>query len=82
MHADLERDRLMYWRFDGSKHEPKLPPDAGSYNCEGPPLALLDLIQGKETSNLSPMELGARTVEVLAAAYRSIESGSAERVGV
>ncbi len=82
LHADLERDRLMYWRFDGPKCEPKLPPNAGSYNCEGPPLALLDLIQGKETSNLSPMELGARTVEVLAAAYRSITSGSVERVGV
>ena len=80
LHADLERDRLMYWRSDGEKQEPTLPINAGSYHCEGPPLTLLDLIIGRTTENMSSMELGARTVEVLSAAYRSIGSGALEGV--
>lgn len=80
LHADLERDRLMFWRFDGEKQEAVLPLDAGSYHCEGPPLTLLDLIVGRTTENLSPMELGARTVEVLSAVYRSIDSGAQEMI--
>lgn len=80
LHADLERDRLLFWRFDGEKLEPKLPIDAGSYNCEGPPMTLLDLIIGRTTENMSSMELGARTVEVLSAVYRSIDSGAFESV--
>jgi len=54
--------------------------NAGSYHCEGPPLTLLDLIIGRTTENMSSMELGARTVEVLSAAYRSIGSGALEGV--
>ena len=82
LHADLERDRLMFWRNGQAKQEPLLPPDAGSYHCEGPPLALLDLILGRSEENLSPIELGARTVETLAAVYRSISSGLPERVAI
>jgi hypothetical protein len=59
---------------------PNLPVDAGSYNCEGPPLALLDLILGRTEKNLSPIDLGAKTVETLAAIYKSIESGLPEKV--
>ncbi|NQV97738.1 MAG: Gfo/Idh/MocA family oxidoreductase [Acidimicrobiaceae bacterium] len=82
LHADLERDRLMYWRAGGERQEPSLPIDAGSYHCEGPPLALLDLILGRQVENLSPIELGARTVETLEAVYRSISSGLPEKVTI
>ena len=35
---------------------------------------------GRPFANNSPAELGARTVEILEAAYRSAASGAAERV--
>lgn len=79
LHADLERDRLWIWRPDGSR-EVDLPKDAGTYHCEGPPLVLLDLVLGREVENRSPMELGARTVETLEAAYSSMRK--AEPVSV
>ena len=82
LHADLERDRLWLWRSDRPEQEVALPVDAGTYHCEGPVNTLLDLVQGKDTVNRSPIELGARTVEVLAAAYMSIASGRAEQVEV
>lgn len=78
LHADLERDRLWLWRSDGTDHSVDLPPDAGAYHCQGPPLVLLDLVLGRQVSNASPMELGARTVEALDAAYRSMETGLPE----
>jgi predicted dehydrogenase len=80
MHADLERDRLSFWRNNEDLKVPELSIDAGSYNCEGPPLALLDLILGRTEKNLSPIDLGAKTVETLAAIYKSIESGLPEKV--
>lgn len=80
MHVDLERDRLWMANRRGSV-EIDLPADAGAYHCEGPPLALLDLVLGRDTHNASPMELGARTVETLEAAYRSVESGRPIDVG-
>jgi len=41
---------------------------------------LVDLALGKEVENCSPGELGARTVEILDAAYRSAASGQLEHV--
>lgn len=61
-HADLERDRLWYWR-EGAGRAIALPTDAGAYHCQGPSLSLLDLILGRDVTNASPMQLGARTVE-------------------
>jgi len=81
LHADLERDRLWLWRKDGTDVEVSLPRNAGAYHCQGPIDTLLDLAQGKPVPNHSPIELGARTVDVLSAAYRSIGSGRLERVG-
>ena len=81
LHADLERDRLWMWRSDGSERNVALPIDAGAYNCRGPVHTLLDLAQGRDVVNRSPIELGARTVEVLAGAYASMRSGQLERVG-
>ncbi len=78
LHADLERDRLWLWREDGVDIESTLAPDAGIYSCDGPPLALLDLILGRRTDNPAPLALGARTVETLAALTTSTRT--AQRV--
>lgn len=75
LHADLERDRLWLWRDDVNEQEVALPRDAGAYHCEGPIMNVLDLAQGRGVINRSPLELGARTVELLAAAYRSMRTG-------
>lgn len=80
LHADLERDRLWFWRTDRPEVEVALPPNAGAYHCRGPVHTLLDLAQGRHVVNRSPIELGARTVEVLAAAYASMKSGNPEEV--
>lgn len=79
LHADLERDRLWMWRHDRPEQAVALPPDAGAYHCRGPVNAILDLAQGRQTVNRSPIELGARTVEVLTAAYASMSSGRPEQ---
>ncbi len=79
LHADLERDRLWMWRRDHAEQSALLPPDAGAYHCRGPVHAILDLAQAREAINRSPIELGARTVEVLAAAYASMSSGRPEQ---
>lgn len=80
LHADLERDRLWVWRTDRPGVEVPLPPDAGAYHCRGPVDTLVDLALGRPTVNRSPIELGARTVDVLSAAYRSMSSGQPELV--
>lgn len=80
LHADLERDRLWLWRSGTGGVEVPLPANAGAYHCRGPVDTLLDLAQGRDVPNRSPLELGARTVEVLDAAYRSIASAALESV--
>jgi predicted dehydrogenase len=77
---DLERDYLWLWRSDGVEVKPELEEGAFLYDCDGPPNALVDLALGKEVENCSPGELGARTVEILDAAYRSAASGQLEHV--
>lgn len=80
LHVDLSRDRLWMHRPDTGEIDIELPKDAGRYDCEGPPIALLELVQGKPTINRSPGELGAVTVEILEAAYKSMRSGRPEQV--
>jgi hypothetical protein len=81
LHADLERDRLWLWRSDRPDVDVPLPVDAGAYHCRGPVHTIVDLAQGRDVANRSPAELGARTVEVLSAAYASMRSGELETVG-
>jgi predicted dehydrogenase len=78
-HIDLERE--VVWRYRGEADNVQLPvrPGDGLYDCIGPIDALVELSQGRGTNN-SPGELGARTVEILEAAYRSAASGRAEAV--
>jgi predicted dehydrogenase len=77
---DLERDFLWLWRADGVEVRPELEENAFLYDCDGPPNTLVDLALGKDVVNCSPGELGARTVEILDAAYRSAASGKAEAI--
>lgn len=77
---DLGRDHLLLQRTDGFDAIPDLEPGAFAYDCDGPPNALVDLALGRNVQNCSPGELGARTVELLDAAYRSAASGRLESV--
>lgn len=76
---DFDRDEVALYRPDGVSDRRQLDLGAGSYDCDGPPNALVDLILG-QGENCSPGELGARTVEVLAAGYRSVAAGLPQRV--
>jgi predicted dehydrogenase len=73
---DLEREALWLFRAPDTNYRPELAPDAGLYDCVGPPHALVDLSLGRDVQNCSPGWLGARTVEILDACYRSARSGS------
>jgi predicted dehydrogenase len=78
--CDLQRE--LVWLYRAGGEDVKLPVSSGEavYNCDGPPHALVDLALGKDVRNWAPGELGARTVETLAALYRSAASGRLERV--
>ena len=70
-HLDL-RDNVL-WRYRSPADDVRVPleSDAGLYDCIGPIDALVDAGAGRPFDNNSPAELGARTVEILDAAYRS-----------
>lgn len=79
-HLDL-RDNILR-RYRGPDDDVRVPleADAGLYDCRGPIDVLVDAGMGRQVANNSPAELGARTVEILEAAYRSARSGSLEQV--
>lgn len=76
LHVDLEREIVWLFREDGTEVRLELEDNAGLYDCNGPAHTLVDLAVGKDVHIQSPGELGARTAELLDAAYRSAESGS------
>lgn len=79
---DVEREELWLFRGDGVEVHPDLSHPDGLYDCIGPVNAIVELAQGKDVQNPSPIELGARTVEALDLAYRSAASGTwVERTG-
>ena len=80
MMIDLVRDEFWLFRADGYEVGPRQEKDALLYNCDGPPNTLVDLALGKDVRNWSPGELGARSVEIVDAAYRSARSGSLETI--
>ena len=73
--VDLERDFLWHFREDGADVKADLPAHAGLYQCDGPPDTLIELTKGADAPNRSPGEVGARSVEVVHAAYESIRTG-------
>lgn len=72
--VDVEREAVWLWRNDGTEVRLDLADGAGLYDCDGPVETLVDLALGRDLVNSSPGELGARTVELLDAAYRSANS--------
>jgi predicted dehydrogenase len=80
LHVDLERELVWLYSGPGDEVRRTFEPDAGLYDCDGPPQTLVDLALGRDVDNCSPGELGARTVEILDAGYRSAESGRTEPV--
>ena len=52
----------------------------GAYSCDGPANFLIDACLGRPAVNRAPLELGVRTVAILDAAVRSIETGAPVRV--
>jgi predicted dehydrogenase len=78
---DLEREAL--WRYRGHGDDMRIPlePDAGRYDAIGPVDAIVELALGRG-ENRSPAELGARTTEILEAAYRSAATHAAAAIEV
>jgi predicted dehydrogenase len=75
---DLARELL--WRYrPGDDRRVSVPVDAGRYDCDGPVDAIVELALGRG-ANRSPAELGARTVEVLEAAYVSARTGVSQKI--
>jgi predicted dehydrogenase len=77
---DCERARLELRRHRGPSERLELAPDAGAYQCDGPPNNFVDLILGKTDVNWAPGEAAMRSVLLLDAAYRSALSGQVEKV--
>ncbi len=80
MLVDLGREAVWLFNSEYGQLKLDLEPNAGLYTCEGPIDALVDRALGRPVENCSPLELGARSVEILAAAYRSSRSGRPENV--
>jgi predicted dehydrogenase len=78
--CDLQREMVWLYRHDGEDIRLDVEPGAALYNCDGPPNALVDLALGRPVENRSPGELGARTVELLDAIYRSARAQAPVRV--
>jgi predicted dehydrogenase len=78
--VDVERERLAVRRQDGRDVGLPIDPGEGAYSCDGPPNRFVDLILGLDRPNNSSGEVGARSVELLDAAYRSAQSGRAVAV--
>ena len=78
--CDLQRELVWLYRAGGEDVRLPVEPGDALYDCDGPPNTLVDLALGRDVVNCAPGELGARTVEILDAAYRSAASGRPEPV--
>lgn len=76
--VDVERELAWLYRPDGPDIRLPLRDGDGAYQASGPARALVEAGLGRLDRNPAPGELGARTVEALALAYRSARSGRME----
>ncbi|HET6443259.1 MAG TPA: Gfo/Idh/MocA family oxidoreductase [candidate division Zixibacteria bacterium] len=72
---DLYYEHLTVHREDGQNFALDVEPGDGDYACDGPLNRFIDVIKGESMENLSPGEVGARTIELIEAAYQSTASG-------
>lgn len=77
---DLQRPAAWHFRADSGEVRLPLGLGDGDYDCVGPPNALVDLALGRDVVNRSPGWLGAHTVEILDAAYRSAAAGTIQEI--
>jgi predicted dehydrogenase len=77
---DIERPRLEIRRNDGQHFSMPMTHEPGAYSCVEPLRVFVDLIKGAAAENRSPVRLGAQVVEILDAAFRSIDSRTLETV--
>ena len=71
---DVERERVEVRRHDNQHQTVEVPENAGAYDCDVPPARFIELIQGHGTND-SPGEVAARSVELIAAMFRSAKQG-------
>jgi hypothetical protein len=76
--VDVEREQVWLYRADGTDVRLPVRPGDGAYDSAGPANALVDAGLGRLDVNPASGELGARTVEALALAYRSAHTGVLE----
>ncbi|MCF8525993.1 MAG: Gfo/Idh/MocA family oxidoreductase [Candidatus Nanopelagicales bacterium] len=72
--VDVDREAVVVYS-EGQETALNLAANAGAYVPSGPVNGLLDLILGRTSMNPAPGALGAHTVDVLDAAYRSAREG-------
>lgn len=72
--VDVDREAVALFT-DGRETVVELPMQSGAYVPTGPINGFLDLVLARTSANPAPGSLGARTVDVLDAAYRSARDG-------
>ena len=77
---DVERERCVVQRLDGTDIEVPIAKGDGAYVCIEPVNRFVDLCKGLAVENAGPALVGARAVEVVEAMLRSAKSGNAEAV--
>ena len=77
---DCDIARLEILRHDGNHTNLNLEPTAGAYRGCGPTNNFVDIVNGKNTTNWAPGWAGMRAIEMIDAAYQSMESGPTESV--
>lgn len=80
LRMEFHNDLVRTYTSGRGVEEVPMPPEAGRYDCDGPPDALIDLALGRIEACTSPGELGLRTVEVTEALYASARAGAAAAV--
>jgi hypothetical protein len=61
-------------RNDGTSHVLDIESGEGDYSCEGPPHRFIEVIQGQGIND-SPGDVGAASVELITAMFRSANNG-------
>jgi len=79
LEVSIDGDWIRFWTPKGLV-ELDLGQGTQCYHCEGPPIALLDLVQGKKVCNNSALGVGLRSVAVVENAHLSNERRELVRV--
>ncbi len=77
---DVERERCVVQRLDGTEIVVPIASGDGAYVCVEPVNRFVELCKGEPVENAGPALVGARAVEVVEAMLRSASSGAAERI--